>query len=76
MSGHCPKCGAYHEEDVDRLCSGCLREAVRVLAEELIVARGYGLCIKGHETDRIAVTQRNTDANPIAKAALDAAGGA
>lgn len=53
-----------------------LREAVRVLAEELIVARGYGLCIKGHETDRIAVTQRNTDANPIAKAALDAAGGA
>lgn len=24
MSGHCPKCGTYHEEDDDRLCSGCL----------------------------------------------------
>lgn len=23
MSGHCPKCGAYHEEDDDRLCSAC-----------------------------------------------------
>lgn len=24
MSGHCPKCGTYHEEDDDRLCSSCL----------------------------------------------------
>ena len=23
MSGHCPKCGAYHEEDDDRLCPAC-----------------------------------------------------
>lgn len=24
MSGHCPKCGDYTEEDDSRLCSGCL----------------------------------------------------
>lgn len=23
MSGHCPKCGTYHEEDDDRVCGKC-----------------------------------------------------
>ncbi len=23
MSGHCPQCGTYHEEDDDRVCSKC-----------------------------------------------------
>lgn len=23
MSGHCKKCGVYHEEDDDRLCPSC-----------------------------------------------------
>ncbi len=23
MSGHCPQCGNYHEEDDDRVCSRC-----------------------------------------------------
>lgn len=26
MSGHCKKCGVYHEEDDDRLCTMCQQD--------------------------------------------------
>lgn len=47
MSGHCPKCGTYHEEDDNRVCGACARrsdtnegksDAARIAGLESILA--------------------------------------
>lgn len=63
MSGHCPGCGAYHEEDDDRKCAACAMTSDRLNDRLELAERLCGLRRRWFELTRQlgASTDRSDD---------------